>query len=295
MDQNIQHINDTPVNTGDFDIRQIIPPDADEIIDDFQSLLINDSVQITPYLSVVNPSVIDVMNNDINYYSMVSAFTSNPLSYAVQLHDEMHLDYTKVTEYELFFLFFQRYVEIFRANVKNDSEMRLVNKMKQAMSLIFKDIDISKFVALNIPELGGIVFYNPYSKTLINEFIYQKIADALRHINQYEHDTSKAGNAAYAEYELEKQRRRLKRQKRKKFKHFLEEQVIALVNNKEFKYNYDETLHLSLYRFNRSLKQTTKLMTHLNTMHGVYAGTVDTKKIKDKSVLKWFSLDDGIK
>ena len=295
MDQNIQHINDTPVNTGDFDIRQIIPTDADEIIDDFQSLLINDSVQITPYLSVVNPSVIDVMNNDINYYSMVSAFTSNPLSYAVQLHDEMHLDYTKVTEYELFFLFFQRYVEIFRASVKNDSEMRLVNKMKQAMSLIFKDIDISKFVALNIPELGGIVFYNPYSKTLINEFVYQKIADVLRHINQYEHDTSKAGNAAYAEYELEKQRRRLKRQKRKKFKHFLEEQVIALVNNKEFKYNYDETLHLSLYRFNRSLKQTTKLMTHLNAMHGVYAGTVDTKKIKDKSVLTWFSLDDGIK
>lgn len=294
MDRNTQLINDTPVSTGAFDIRKIIPPDADELIDDYQSLLLNDSIQITPYLTLVNPSVRDVLLNDVNYYSMVTAFTSNPINYAVQLHDYLHLDYTKVSEYELFMIHFQRYEEMFRAQLQNEKEVALVSKMKSAMALIFKDVDIGQFVTFNIPELGGVVFYNPYTKSLINEVVYQRIAKVIRDINQYKHDTSKVGNTEYAEYELEKQRRRLRRQKRKKFKHFLEEQIIALVNNKEFKYNYDETLDLSLYRFNRSLNQTSKLMTHLNTMHGVYAGTVDTKKIKDKSVLSWLSLDNGI-
>lgn len=294
MDQNIQLINNTTTNIENFDIRKIIPPDADEIVNDYQSLLLNNYIKVTPYLTIVNPSVHDVLCNDINYYSIATAFTSNPINYAVQLHDFLHLDYTQVSEYDLFAIHFQRYAEMFRATLQNETDILFVSKIKAAMSLVFKDVDIGKFVTLNIPELGGIIFFNPYTKSFINEVVYQRIAKIIREINQYKHDTSKVGNTEYAEYELEKQRRRLKRQRRKKFKHFLEEQIIALVNNKEFKYNYDETLNLSLYRFNRSLNQTSKLMTHLNTMHGVYAGTVDTKKIKDKSVLSWLSFDGNV-
>ena len=59
---------------------------------------------------------------------------------------------------------------------------------------------------------------------------------------------------------------------------------------KEFKYNYEETMDLSIYKFNQSFKQIQTRVTFNNTMIGVYAGTVDTSKLNDRSCLSWLQL-----
>lgn len=63
--------------------------------------------------------------------------------------------------------------------------------------------------------------------------------------------------------------------------------VIALVNRPEFKYNYEDVMDLSIYKFNQSVQQIRTSITFDNTMIGVYAGTVDPTKMVDKSSLSW--------
>lgn len=271
-------------------IKPFIAADADKIIDDYIPLLDSDVIPITPYLSLNIPSVREVLRNDRYYFSITHAFTSNPREYAVQLLDEMNIDFAQISEYDLFVIHFQSYVNA--CKMPNDNDNQEIKRIQRAMGLIFKDADIGSFLLFQIPELGGCVFYNLKTHALINEFIYRRMAEVIRQINLYKHDKSKCGNEAFKEYELEKQRRRLKRNRRKKYNHFFEKQIIALVNNTEFKYNYEATLDMSIYKFNQSLKQIPQLMTYYNTMHGVYAGTVDVKKINDKSVLTWLSYDE---
>ena len=59
------------------------------------------------------------------------------------------------------------------------------------------------------------------------------------------------------------------------------------MNRPEFKYNFEQVEHLSVYQFNQSYEQIKTSINFDNTMIGVYAGTVDTSKLKDKSYLSW--------
>lgn len=89
---------------------------------------------------------------------------------------------------------------------------------------------------------------------------------------------------------MEQERRKQKRKANKPYEPYLEKLVIALCNSPEFKYNYEETMELSIYKFNQSFKQIQTRVTFDNTMIGVYAGTVDTSKMTDKSCLSWLQL-----
>ena len=66
-----------------------------------------------------------------------------------------------------------------------------------------------------------------------------------------------------------------------------EKLVVALVNQKDFKYNYEEVKGLSIYNFYQSFKQIQHNIDFTNVMRGVYAGTIDTSKITNKDCLFW--------
>ena len=136
------------------------------------------------------------------------------------------------------------------------------------------------------------MFYNETTGTdyKIDEFVYIKIADAIRKINNLEKDNSKPGNEEAKRYLLKKARKKQKRNVNKPYEPYLEKMVIALVNRPEFKYNYEETMEMSIYRFNQSFKQIQTSINFDKTMIGVYAGTVDTSKMADKSSLSWIPI-----
>ena len=70
-----------------------------------------------------------------------------------------------------------------------------------------------------------------------------------------------------------------------------EKLVIALVNNQSFKYDYDSVNQLSIYNFYQSFQQIQHEINFNNVMRGIYAGTIDTSKLTDKSVLSWIKPD----
>lgn len=232
-----------------------------------KSLLISSSIDIVPNLSIRIPTVGEILENEDFYYSVVSAFTAVPFQYMVQL-DDMGVDYTKITNYDLFKLLFPMF-------------------SKSDLSILFGDLDTSDFGIYINQQNNSEVIYSPSNDIVIDELVYNKLTDAIRKINLFEKVKSKPGNESARKYLLEKERKKQKRNAKKPHQPYLEKLVIALVNTSEFPYDYDSCMDLSIYKFNQSFKQIQQKIAFDNTMIGVYAGTVDVSKISNKNTLSW--------
>lgn len=225
------------------------------------------SIDITPNLSLRIPSVGEILEDEFTYYSIVSSLTATPFQYMVQL-DDMGIDYTKITDYDLFRMLFPVYAQ-------------------SDLSIVFDNLDTSDFIPCVDKNDTNKIIYSSKNDIVIDELVYHDLTEAIRKINSLNKIKSKPGNESARKYLLEKERRRQKRNKNRKPEPYLEKMVIALVNTTEFPYDYDSCMSLSIYRFNQSFKQIQHKITFDNTMIGVYAGTVDTSKLKNKDCLTW--------
>ena len=234
-----------------------------------KSLLNATSVDIVPNLSIRIPTVGEILEDEEHYYSLVSSLTATPFQYMVQL-DDIGIDYTQITDYQLFMMLFPMYAKL-------------------DLSLLFSDLDTSDFGIYINQQDNSQVIYSPNNNIIIDELIYNDLADTIRKINLFEKVKSKPGNESARKYLLEKERKKQKRNTKKPKEPYLEKLVIALVNTSEFPYNYETCMDLSIYKFNQSFKQIQQKITFDNTMIGVYAGTVDTSKMTNKDVLSWIS------
>ena len=234
-----------------------------------RSLLNATSVDIVPNLSIRIPTVGEILEDEDKYYGIVSSLTATPFQYMVQL-DDMGIDFTTITDYQLFMMLFPMYA-------------------KSDLSLLFGDLDTSDFGIYINQQDNSQVIYSPNNNIIIDELIYNDLADTIRKINLFEKVKSKPGNESARKYLLEKERKKQKRNAKKPKEPYLEKLVIALVNTSEFPYNYETCMDLSIYKFNQSFKQIQQKITFDNTMIGVYAGTVDTSKMTNKDALSWIS------
>ncbi|MBD5143377.1 MAG: hypothetical protein HDT22_07200 [Ruminococcus sp.] len=234
-----------------------------------KSLLNLSSVDILPNLSIRIPTVGEILENEDSYYSIVSSLTATPFQYMVQL-DDMGIDYTKITDYELFKILFPMYA-------------------KSNLSILFGDLNTSDFDVYINKQDDSQVIYSSANDIIIDELVYNDLADIIRKINLLDKVNSKPGNEHMRKYLLDKERKKQKRNAKKKKEPYLEKMVIALVNTSEFPYDYDSCMNLSIYRFNQSFKQIQHKISFDNTMIGVYAGTVDTSKMSNKDALSWIS------
>ena len=75
-----------------------------------KSLLKLSSIDIVPKLSVRIPTVGEILEDEDSYYNITSSLTASPFQYMVQL-DDMGIDYTTITDYELFMMLFPMYAK----------------------------------------------------------------------------------------------------------------------------------------------------------------------------------------
>lgn len=233
-------------------------------------LLINEKIKISEYIIIRIPTVGEVLNNDQKILRIASSLTASPFQYMVQL-DDMGLDYSELTEYQLFLMLFQTYSI---SDLSKIIEITEDSKIKNC------------YVGIN-RENNMRAIYNESNEVVIDEFIYTQLSDYIRRIYMIERVKTRPGNDEAKKYLLEKERRKQNRNKNKKYEPYFEKLVVALVNRKEFKYDYDSVMDLSVYKFFQSYKQIQTNISFENAMHGVYAGTLDTSKLNDKSCLSW--------
>ena len=239
-----------------------------------KSLLKCDKVDIPDSkISIRIPTVGEILEDEETYYSILSSLTAVPYQYMVQLEDNFHIDFTTITDYQLFTMLFPTFA-------------------RTDLSIIFGDLYTSDYQTIVNPSNSTFLISSEHNGDdyQINEMTYNYIVETLRKINGLERFKYKPGNQSAKEYLLDKERKKQKRNANKPYEPYLEKLVIALCNSPEFKYDYEETMELSIYKFNQSFKQIQTRVTFDNTMIGVYAGTVDTSKMTDKSCLSWLQL-----
>lgn len=234
------------------------------------NLLYKKQYQVTDDISVRIPCVGEIIDCEDEYYSMVFSLTAMPIDMMVQL-DDIGVDFTKINEYELFILLFNGLKDM------------------QSARLIFGDLDLTEFDAM-MDTQGNIVLRNLETGVEINRAVYNEIATAIRRIHNLEKRIQKPGNAEAKKYMIERARIKQRRAAKQKQDSELEELIVAMVNTKEFKYDYDGVLGMSIYQFNASVQQIVKKVNYDNLMIGCYAGTVDANKLSQDS-LNWLTND----
>lgn len=231
-------------------------------------LLYKRQVEINDHIKIMIPSVGDIVDKEEEYYSMVFAITSMPIDLMAQL-DDAGIDFTSINEYDLFLMMFQ-------------------NLKTQDTSLLFGDLDLSKFnLAIN-EQNGTVVLLDTENDIKIDRAIYGYIADVLRKIHHLEKNRRKPANKEAKEYMIQRAKDKLKRNRRRKQESQIEPLIVAMVNAEQFKYNFDTVRNISVYQFNESVRQIVNKVDYDNRMYGVYAGTVDAKKLRQED-LNWLT------
>lgn len=230
------------------------------------NLLYKTEYEVTPKIKVRIPTVGEVIDNEDDYYNIISIFTAMPIDYMVML-DDNGINFEEITAFELFLLMF-------------GTVQRLDT------SLVFGDLDFSKFVLAEnndtkLPELIDIE-----NDIVIDRRTHELIATTLRTIHNISKDNRKPANGEAKRYMLERARKKEARNRKRKKVSQVEQLIIAMVNTQQYKYNFEQTRDLTIYQFNESVKQVIKKVDYESRMFGVYSGTVDVKSLK-KDDLNW--------
>lgn len=232
------------------------------------NLLYQRQFRINDSISVTIPTVGQVIDDEDSYYGLVSILTAMPIDLIAQL-DDAGIDFTSVNSYDIFLMMF--------------------NGLKtQDTSLVFGDLDLTKFqIAMN-EQNGNIVLVDPEKDIVIDRLIHSKIADVLRRIHNLDKNRRKPANEEAKEYMLKRAREKYNRHKNKKEESQLESLIVSMVNTEQFKYNFDTVRDLSIYQFNESVRQIIKKVDYEHRMSGVYAGTISVKDLSQDD-LNWLS------
>lgn len=233
-----------------------------------KSLLYNREILITDKIKVYVPTVGEVFDNEDEYFSLVALITATPFEMMAQL-DGMGIDFTTISQFELFCLLF--------------SEVK-----KKDTSLVFGDLDLSQFqFALN-QNNGNILLRDDCQDISIDKSIHHKISKVLREINFFDKNDKVPANEEAKKFLIDrakvKQRRAMSKLKKSQF----EDLILAMVNTSEYHYNFDSTRELSIFQFNASVRQVIKKINYDNTMIGCYAGTVKAKELNPDQ-LNWLT------
>lgn len=230
------------------------------------SLLYKRSVKINDGIEIIIPTVGEVIDNEDDYYSAVTALTAMPIDMMVQL-DDMGIDFAECGEYDLFLILSKSLREL-------------------DLSLVFGGFDFSKLKLCVNQANGLLVLRDEESGVLIDPAVHAQIAEMLRKIHHLTKNRKKAGNQEAKQYMLERARKKQRRAKNKKQNSQLEQLITAVVNAEQFKYNFEEVRDMSIYQFNESVRQIIKKTDYNNRMYGIYAGTIDPKNMS-RDDLNW--------
>ena len=233
-----------------------------------ENILFSSSIRVNDAISIHIPTVGEIYDNEDAYYTYALSWLATPYDMMVQLEDA-HIDFTAINDFQLFLILFDQ-----------------IKRMDS--SLVFGDLDLSKFVVMQNEANGEYLVRDPETGVCIDRSLHALICKHLRRILNIPRNDKRPGNAEAKRYMLERARLKLKRQARKQRESQLETYIIALVNTEQFPYNYTTVRDMTIYQFYASMGQISHKIKFDNLMIGYYAGTIkeDSLKAKDKTWVK---------
>ena len=205
-----------------------------------------------------------------DYYSMIYNFTATPQSLKVQLWD-MGIDYTEITPYQLFY--------------------QLLYKMysQEKTSIIFGDLDFSKFQLMQRKDDGSILLYQEIDgeSVIIDEYTYNIIIDYLCKSHFIERDLKIPMTKSAKMILIEDAREEMETIKNKEYHSTLKNLISAMINSEGFKYNHSQVWDMKINAFMDSVKRIGKIKNAQLLLQSGYSGFgVNLKEINNKQ-LDW--------
>ena len=137
-------------------------------------LLYATQYDINDKIHVKIPTVGEVLENEDKYYEVVYTIIATPYDLMVQL-DDNGIDFTKISAFELFCLMFGHLKEM-------------------DTSLVFGDLDLSKFVYAKNNRNGNIVLRDEENDITIDRAIHGQICACLRKLLNIPKTEKQPGN-----------------------------------------------------------------------------------------------------
>lgn len=227
-------------------------------------LYFGDDYIINDKIKIHQPLVGEIINCEKDYFSMVHSITAIPSDLKSQLFD-MGLDWCNVEDFELFAMLVQTLTP-------------------DRTSILFGDLDLSKLKPFRHPQNDDIVLADKESGILIDKMIYQRIVNYLRKLHNITPKVEKTKSKTVKKWLIEEDRNRIKAAQNKPFKSYL----LPLISSVKVKQGYtkDYVRNMGLYELFDDIARLQIIHNADHLLSGVYAGTIDIKKI-DKKELNW--------
>lgn len=220
-------------------------------------------------LTIRHPTLGEICDyGEEGYWDMVTRLCGTASDFKVFLNDKLHLDFTTVSDFEMFKLVCGAY-------------------SKDQVSILFGDcIDFSEMYLQKRPEIDEVVLVDVSTGLVIDESIYYLMVDYLRRIHMIERHFENPGTEYTKKWMIDKARKMQMRQQDKKFESAMVPMISSLVNCEHFKYKHSEVWDLPIYTFMDSVRRIQKIKNCDHLIQGIYSGNVDSKQISSDS-LNW--------
>lgn len=279
-----------------------VPMDNEKSLIPISFLQSGNDLPITSSISFKHPTIKEVFDIDKNnlglhsediYYSMINIFLTDPYTYMVYL-DDKNIDYEKATDFDVFVLLFNDYINEFQ---KFYSSCSSEESQKMFMNnIFFKAFDfflgIKSFFIVTNPD-GSNLIVNGEKQVIMDSRTYDYVTEFVKKMNGIP-DIEKI----YPEDEwakkilIEDEREKLKKQstKNRENENSNKDRLGNLISVATWACNGGVTPfnrnQLHMYDLIDGLHRTDKILNYKNTMVGLYSGCVDKKKINFKE-LHW--------
>ena len=148
-------------------------------------------------------------------------------------------------------------------------------------SMFFPGINFQKFILIK-NENDDLIMYNQFDDIKIDQFVFAKMQDCLCKTHAIKKKVERAGNKYTKMILIEEDRQNREKNKDKEFKSNLYGLISGMVNYAGFKYDYQTVWNLTMYQFMDAVQRARLIDSTNHLLNGVYAGTVDSKKIKNE-------------
>ena len=219
--------------------------------------LINDKIVIK------QPIMRDVTDmGEQEYFSMVHTLTANPTSMKVQL-DSIGIDWNEIEDFDLFM-------------------MLAPNMNKEQTSILLGDLDLSALRPYRSHENGDIVLANPESNIIIDKLIYQRIVDYIRKMHNIKAEVKHAKNKFTKKAMIEYDRQQMAANAAKEYKSYF----VPVISTLQCKMGWtkDYILNMGIVEYFEIVARMQIINNADHLLSGVYAGTIDIKKINKKEL-----------
>lgn len=233
---------------------------------DALKLLTGESIRITDKITFNQPKLRSVAEfGEEKYYSILATLTRIPSDMKSTLWDA-GIDWMEISDMELFHT--------------------LVRELPQDSTEIFFPGVSFKEAKLIQTEDGERFMYCPDSDAKIDFFAFMRMQECLCKSHGIKKKIEKAGNKYTKQVLIDEDRQKKALNANKEFESSLIGPVSALVNYSGFKYDYSTIWDLTMFQFMDALQRCRLFESVNHLLNGIYAGTVDAKKIKNEK-LDW--------